>query len=219
MTTKQIRSKRSPSDLIRRLGMVLVLISVAATVDLAYAGLGETGLQDTRIPPDYLSVPQLEALPAPDAIDETAIIRLAFSNANTGQAVAIIDSGKRECASAGAAYAADCLASVFESAAASLARHPDYDPVRKELLSASKKLKALVAENEDKEAPKIRKRGKRIRAVKKASVAAVNRKAQAIVTETATKLLRSAGNSEKRKVHYTKIAKAVESTKTILRST
>lgn len=215
----KIFSMRSASGLIARLGMVLALVALAATVGPADAGRGDRGLQEVQVPPDVLSVPRLEALSAPAAIDEAAILRLAFSNANTGQVVAVINGGKRACASAGAEYAADCLAGVFESAAAGLARRPDYDPVRKELLAASKKLKSLVSANEDKAAPKIRKRGKRVRAVKKSAVAKVNRQAKAIVTETATKLLRSVGNSAKRKVHFTKIARAVESTKSLLRST
>jgi len=70
----------------------------------------------------------------------------------------------------------------------------------------------------DKAAPKIRKGGKSYRAVKKSAVAKVNKQAKAIIVETETKLLRSAGSSQLRKTHYTRIARAVGSTKNILRS-
>ena len=82
---------------------------------------------------------------------------------------------------------------------------------------ASRSLSSLVSQNEDKAAAPIRKGGKTYRAVKKAAVKAVAAKAAAIVTETETKLLRSA-SSGLRKTHYARIAQAVGSTKKILRS-
>ena len=43
-------------------------------------------------------------------------------------------------------------------------------------------------------------------------------KANAVVEEAATQLLRSAENSERRYAHYQQISAAVDSTKTLLRS-
>ena len=94
---------------------------------------------------------------------------------------------------------------------------PDYTTAQSELNKASRSLSSLVSQNEDKAAAPIRKGGKTYRAVKKAAVKAVAAKAAAIVTETETKLLRSA-SSGLRKTHYARIAQAVGSTKKILRS-
>ena len=55
-------------------------------------------------------------------------------------------------------------------------------------------------------------------AIRKADLPQAMAKANAVVTEAATELLRSAENSERRYAHYQQISAAVDSTKTLLRS-
>ena len=86
-----------------------------------------------------------------------------------------------------------------------------------ELNRASRSISNVVSQNADPAAKPIKKGFKSYRAVKKSAVRSVNAKAKAVIAETATKLLRSAGSGH-RKVHFQRIAQAVGSTKKILRS-
>ncbi len=136
---------------------------------------------------------------------------------NTGTISADISGIASQCQSLPQEYRADCLAQELKEASR-LVRNSGYKDANRQLNTASNKLTRLVKANEDKSAPKIRRNGKTYRAVKKSAVKKVNRQARKIVTETKTKLIRSAGNSALKKTHYTKIARAVDSTKVLLRS-
>ena len=107
---------------------------------------------------------------------------------------------------------------VFRKANDEVRRRPDYRAASKELRAAEKALDGLVRANLDRAAPTVRVGGKKIRAVKAAIAPQVNAGARKIITESATRLLRSAQNSAKAKTHLTRIAQAVDSTKKILRS-
>jgi len=146
------------------------------------------------------------------------VIILAMGNANTTKVVVRLTNGKSQCAAVSAEYQADCLSQTFRSASRTARSLSDYVAVGKVLAAAHKRIDALVSKNLDKNAPTIRKGGKKLRAVKKSAVAKVNAQTRKIIAETETKLLRSAGNSAKRKAHFGRIAKAAGSTKTILRS-
>ena len=82
-----------------------------------------------------------------------------------------------------------------------------------------KNKKIVIAEkaNIDRSAPTIRVQGKRVRAVKKAIAPQVNAAARKVITESATRLLRSSGSAES-VAQLTQIAQAIDSTKRILRS-
>ncbi len=140
-----------------------------------------------------------------------------INNRNTGIISADISSIPSQCQFLPQEYRVDCLAQELREASR-IVRNSGYKNANREIASAAKKLDRIVKRNEDKSAPKIKRNGKTYRAVKKSSVKKVNRQAKKIVAETKTKLIRSAGNSALKKTHYTKIAKAVGSTKVLLRS-
>jgi hypothetical protein len=144
----------------------------------------------------------------------------AYSDSVTRGVAQIIQRGSTECqnvVSAGG-YHIDCLASVLARAASTVERRQNYRQAGRELRSLSRKLKSIRSKYADPSAPAITKNRRTYRAVSKANLAKANREAIAAIDETVTKLLRSAGNSEKRKVHYAQIATAVGSTKRLLRS-
>ena len=59
---------------------------------------------------------------------------------------------------------------------------------------------------------------KTYRPIKKEAVEVVNQRVTKVVTESATRLIRSAGNSVTRKIHFQRVAKALNSTKVLMRS-
>lgn len=140
-----------------------------------------------------------------------------INNGTTNRSVKLLNSGKAECARLPKVYRLDCLRQVFSRAARQL-ESPDYRGAKKELRSASRQIKKLVNSNLDKSAPILKVKNRKFKAVKKAVVASLNQKGLKIIEESATKLLRSGSKSAKRRSHYTKIAKAFDSTKVILRS-
>lgn len=140
-----------------------------------------------------------------------------ISNNTTNKAVRILNEGRRECSVIDEVYKIDCLRQVFSRAASALDA-PEYSGARRELRATSRALKKLVNSNVDKSKPGVKVKRRKLKAVKKAVVRNLNRQAKTIITESATKLLRSASKSKLRRSHYTKIAKAFDSTKVILRS-
>ena len=153
----------------------------------------------------------------PPAATEGTIL-IAFSESTTNRVVSTLNSAEGECGALAQEYRLDCLQQAYGRAASAMSGKPDYDSARGELGKAGRSMKALVDQNLDAQAKPIQKGARRYRAVKKQVAAAVNRKGEAIIKETATRLLRSAGSSHLRKTHYQRIASAVDSTKKILRS-
>ncbi len=140
-----------------------------------------------------------------------------INNRNTQSISADISSIASQCQFLPQEYRLDCLAQELKESSR-IVKNAGYKNANREIASAAKKLDRIVKRNEDKSAPKIKRNGKTYRAVKKSSVKKVNRQAKKVIAETKTKLIRSAGNSALKKTHYTKIAKAVGSTKVLLRS-
>lgn len=131
----------------------------------------------------------------------------------------IITRGSRECEGAiRPEYRFDCLRNVIARAASTIDNRPGFREAARELRSLSRKLDGIVTKYQDTDAPRAKKGRRSYLAVATESLARANREAAAAVEETVTKLLRSAGNSEKRKAHYSQIATAVGSTKRLLRS-
>ncbi len=145
-------------------------------------------------------------------------ILLAFSESNTNRVVRTLSGAESECGALSSEYRLDCLQQAYGRAASAMSGKPDYDSARSEISKAGRSMKALVDQNLDAKAKPIQKGARRYRAVKKEVASAVNKKGEAIIKETATRLLRSAGSSHHRKTHYQRIASAVDSTKKILRS-
>ncbi|WP_299811983.1 hypothetical protein [uncultured Roseibium sp.] len=151
-------------------------------------------------------------------VSNDGLLQLAFADDVTQAVVKQIQRGASECSRLEVVYRLDCLQRVFSQASGATGRKPDYSTVNSELRKLSRTLKGIVGKNQDRKAPKAKLGNKSYRAVSKAALREVNKLASKAIEETATKLLRSAGNSQKRKVHYTRIANAVNSTKKILRS-
>jgi hypothetical protein len=142
-----------------------------------------------------------------------------LSDRVTRGVVWFIENGGRECQSGiRPEYRFDCLRNVLARAASTIESRPGYQPAARELRSLSRKLDRIVTRYQDPTVPRVSQGRRSYRAVAKASLEQANREAAAAVDETVTKLLRSAGNSEKRKTHYSQIATAVGSTKRLLRS-
>ncbi len=151
-----------------------------------------------------------------------------LSNSNTNRVVRILTSGQAFCASlADDAYAIDCLAERMEAAAAAMPDTGEYADARAALLQGAARLNALAVANADPALPRATARSagaegirtsRPLVPVRKDKLAEVAVQAQQIVEETETLLLRSAEASNARKVHYTRIAAAVDSNKVLLRS-
>ncbi len=115
-------------------------------------------------------------------------------------------------------YRIECLAKVYERASSSIIWKRSYRAAGADLRGLSNKLGDISDKYRDPGAPEVTVNGRTTHAVSKANLAQANQEATAAIEETVTKLLRSAGNSEKRKLHYAQIATAVDSTKRLLRS-
>ena len=116
------------------------------------------------------------------------------------------------------AYRMDCLQQALRRAAQEMGRAQNYRAAKSELNRAAGQIKRLVDRNVDRAAPKAQSGRRSYRAVAASAARQLNQQAAAIIQETETKLLRSASSSAQRKTHYTRIAQAVGSTKTLLRS-
>ncbi|MEM7438926.1 MAG: hypothetical protein AAF393_04950 [Pseudomonadota bacterium] len=163
---------------------------------------------------DLLALPKAHA--GPDGRSTNSSV--AFGDSVTSKVTQPLEGAGADCRSAGSAYLASCLSAAYKKAARAAGSRPDYSDARKILNDTAKKLDALARGNADKSAPKKRGKNGRYTAVKPQAVRGVNRTALKIVQEAETKLLRSTGSSQARKVHYQRIASAVGSTKKILRS-
>lgn len=152
-------------------------------------------------------------------------IQLAFDNGLTNGVVSTIREVERVCASVPAEYRISCLGEGFKWAARQMPSNPDYREARAAVSKAGSRLQKIARSNADRKAPvhstaKARKwKGKKkFTAVQKAKLKTATAAASAVIKETETRLLRSAENSERRRVHYQKIATSVGSTRRILRS-
>ncbi|MFZ1813717.1 MAG: hypothetical protein WBO55_03430 [Rhizobiaceae bacterium] len=205
----------------RRAGIAKIL-GLAAAISLAVPLPSSAALSTLAENASPLSAFQDEQAVLPGAflppvrlLDEPML--LAFSDSTTSGIVNRLGQAERECGALPEEYRVDCLAQGYKSAASATQNRPDYTTAQTELNKASRSLSGLVSQNEDKTAAPIKKGGKTYRAVKKAAVKQVAAKAKAVISETETKLLRSA-SSGLRKTHYARVAQAVGSTKKILRS-
>ncbi|MGV3553043.1 hypothetical protein [Rhizobium sp.] len=146
---------------------------------------------------------------------------------DTERIVQDILSIKRECSRYDDVYRIDCLRQGIDMTIANMSDRPENRDAKKILRRASRELAAIVKTYQDDDAavlevpgtvnPRFKKR-RTYHAVKKASLPRAMARANAVVEEAATQLLRSAENSERRYAHYQQISAAVDSTKTLLRS-
>jgi hypothetical protein len=139
-----------------------------------------------------------------------------------------IDDTTNFCRALEANYRIDCMAERYEFLARTLPKIEGGEVASDAFRNAAKKLRAIVAESEDTDAkrimPRIRSKnlrvgsGRKLKAVKASSLRSANRKAEAVVEELSTVLLRSSENSDRRKAYFGLIAEAVDSNKLLLRS-
>ena len=124
-------------------------------------------------------------------------------------------------------YRIDCLRWALRQIAQDLPQTGDYAPVREALAKASRDLGAIVQTYADPNAPQIRPSlGGKPLAAQLPPISAVRaqdqdralRAAEQVLDEAVTVLLRSAENSQRRKIPYQEIAAALGSTKVLLRS-
>lgn len=146
---------------------------------------------------------------------------------NTERIVQDLLSVRRECRQYEDVYRIDCLRQGLEMTAANIPDRPENRDAKRILRQAAKQLGSIVATYADDAAPRLEvprnanprfKKNRSYRAVKRASLPRAMAKANAVIDEAATQLLRSAENSERRYAHYQQISAAVDSTKVLLRS-
>jgi hypothetical protein len=146
---------------------------------------------------------------------------------DTNRIVKDLRSIRRECSNYDQVYRIDCLRQGIEMTVANMPDRPEYRDARRILKRASSQLADIVSTYEDPSAPRIEvprdanprfKKRRTYRAVKTSALPKAMAKANAVVEEAATQLLRSAENSERRYAHYQQISAAVDSTKVLLRS-
>ena len=124
-------------------------------------------------------------------------------------------------------YTVDCLGERLEVLAKSMPNTGDYVEAKKVIADTSKKLRNLARKNRSTTKPRARLRNKvrgktltttPVIPVKTEAVASTIRQAAEIMKEAETQLLRSSANSDRRKVHYAQMAKAIGSNKILLRA-
>jgi|GEM_PF-3188064 len=163
--------------------------------------------------------PRSYSNPYADERDPDLSTTYDFDDQTTRGVSGLIDRGVVECAqSLRPEYRIDCLRNLLARAASVIENRPNYRDAARDLRALSRQLDDIVERYQDTNAPRATVKQRSYRAVAQASLDEANREATAAVEETMTKLLRSAGNSEKRKIHYAQISRAVGSTKTLLRS-
>ncbi|MHA7773654.1 hypothetical protein [Roseibium sp. M-1] len=172
---------------------------------------GDNPFMELPVPEDTFRTLQT---PRTNAIEQ----QIAFADDLTQAIVLQLQRGTAECNSLNPAYRIDCLRQVYSRAAGAAGNRPDYAAAANELRRLSRTLNGIVRQNQDTKAGQLKKGGRSYKAVVSSALRKANGQAAQAIQETTTKLLRSAGNSQKRKVHYTRIANAVNSTKKILRS-
>lgn len=133
------------------------------------------------------------------------------------------------CESIPGEYRIDCLGKGFTLLAKSMPDKVEYNTARTEIAAAGKALRKIARQNQDRTKPRLRRtqkvahvanarRSRAYRPIKEAALEQATEQAIKVITETQTRLLRSAEGSERRRVHYQSIARSVGSTTRILRS-
>jgi len=147
-----------------------------------------------------------------------------LSDARTAKIVGIINDGMDLCEHLPWDYRLDCLYHVIDRAAKATPAGVDYEPVRKALEKAAKRLDRVRRKYTNSKADEKTFRaadGTRtppLQPVRPESRAAIIRETDAILEETQTVLLRSAGDDPEELEQFTRVVQAVDSTKLLLRS-
>jgi hypothetical protein len=152
---------------------------------------------------------------------------LRLSRYETDRVIEDLRLVRRECGNYDEVYRIDCLRQGIDMVVASMPDGGEYTEAKRILRTTSKRLGSIVSKYQDRSAPKLVappdanprfKKRRTYRAVKQETLPHAMAEANAVVSEAATQLLRSAENSERRYAHYQQISVAVDSTKVLLRS-
>ena len=189
--------------------------------------------QPLFIPPNEIVFPpsglyQVDTDTSDTGAAQTGATANAASAAITAAVVKEINSGTQFCRKlVQKEYVIDCLSERLENAAKALPSVGDYAQAKAAIEEAARKLHDLARKNAPKVSPPVRMQVKgskpvitsrRLIAVKISALERANQQAIVIVQEAETILLRATENSDRRKVHYERIATAIGSNKVLLRS-
>lgn len=149
----------------------------------------------------------------------------ALSQGRTLWTASVIRDSVAACETVGPAYRVDCLAEYLGWAAGQIPSTGDYAPARRLLAQGAVGLARLARGHADPGMTAIRPQRARplhdparpLRALRGEAITSAGRRAEVLLDEMATALLRSAG-SEARRAHFQQIAEAVASLKVLLRS-
>jgi hypothetical protein len=150
-----------------------------------------------------------------------------LNKVTTHKIVLDLASIRKECGGYDEVYRVDCLRQGIDMIVATLPDNSEYRDAKRILRQASSRLGRIVSTYQDTTAPKLEvpananprfKKRRRYVAIKHEAVPEAMAKAQNVIDEAATQLLRSSENSERRLAHYQEISVAVDSTKVLLRS-
>lgn len=218
------------------------VILIAVTSNLSLAGI--TQAQDVDIPqqgpvidvpvtdlpiiaPPVLVTPPIGA-DVPVFLPPNAVANVS-ANAETTQAIRFeIQSAQDFCRRvASPEYTVDCLGDALEKIAQDMPQTGDYAEAQVVIAQAASKLRKLARDNASSDLPTGvvqstgsdgRRSNSALTPVRTDTLAQTNEAAAVILEEAETILLRSAANSDARRVHYEQIAEAVGSNKVLLRS-
>lgn len=126
-------------------------------------------------------------------------------------------------------YRIDCLGKGMTLLANSMGNDVEYAEIRKELEDTGRSLRKIAKQNQDPTKPRIKRvqsvnagkskqRSRSYRPIKEVELPKATEAAIAIIQESQTRLLRSAENSERRRVHYQTVTRSLDSATRILRS-
>lgn len=147
------------------------------------------------------------------------------SNNFTNLLVNTLAGAKAFCGKLDSSYRVDCLAERISKMSSDIPAGSDYAEVKKVLDDTARDISNLARANRDRTQPRQKvsagsiATARPLTPVSPAAQAAVNAQASAILDRTATLLLRSPDDEGGKKLHYQRIAAALGSNKTLLRST
>ena len=139
----------------------------------------------------------------------------ALSNATTKKVVRTLTRGVDACQRLDKVYRYDCYRQTYRQAASQLNGMPAYAGAQKVLIDVEKVLERTIARNTDSAKPRVRRGFQQFRAIKPAAVPRAKRDFVSALGKAETQLLRSSGPE---KVHYARIAEAINTNKVLLRS-
>lgn len=142
-------------------------------------------------------------------------VRHGLSNATTNSVVLILTRDGERCNDLPRVYKFDCVSQTYRRAARKLQSNRNYTEAYQALEQVASTLSSAVAANRDTSQKKLRKGLNFYTPVKPAAVPQIKQQGQRAMQKAETILLRSPGE---KKVHYARIAEAVNSNKVLLRS-